>query len=36
MTREEVLAIAKPILFNTEMVSAILDDRKEKDGREIQ
>lgn len=28
MTREELLRIAKPILFNTEMVRAILDDRK--------
>lgn len=28
MTREEILLIAKPILFNTEMVHAILDDRK--------
>lgn len=28
MTREEVLSVAKPILFNTEMVRAILDDRK--------
>lgn len=28
MTREELLQIAKPILFNTEMVRAILDDRK--------
>lgn len=28
MTREEILTIAKPILFNTEMVRAILDGRK--------
>lgn len=28
MTREELLKIAKPILFNTEMAKAILDDRK--------
>lgn len=28
MTREEILPIAKPILFNTDMVRAILDDRK--------
>lgn len=28
MTREELLQIAKPILFNTEMVKAILDGRK--------
>lgn len=28
MTREEILREAKPILFNTEMVKAILDDRK--------
>ena len=28
MTREEILQIAKPILFNTEMVRAILEDRK--------
>ena len=28
MTREEILSIAKPILFNTDMVRAILDDRK--------
>ena len=28
MTREEILKIAKPILFNTEMVRAILDGRK--------
>lgn len=28
MTRTELLAIAKPILFNTEMVKAILDGRK--------
>lgn len=28
MTREEILKIAKPILFNTEMVQAILEGRK--------
>jgi len=28
MNREELLKIAKPILFNTEMVKAILDERK--------
>lgn len=28
MTREEILRIAKPILFNTDMVRAILDGRK--------
>lgn len=28
MTREEILQIAKPILFNTDMVRAILDDKK--------
>ncbi len=28
MTREELLKVAKPILFSTEMVKAILDDRK--------
>ena len=28
MKREEILRIAKPILFNTEMVRAILEDRK--------
>ena len=28
MDREELLKIAKPILFNTEMVKAILEDRK--------
>lgn len=28
MTRTELLKIAKPILFNTEMVKAILEDRK--------
>ncbi len=28
MTRKELLEIAKPILFNTEMVQAILDDEK--------
>lgn len=28
MTRSEILQVAKPILFNTEMVRAILDGRK--------
>lgn len=28
MTRAEILAIAKPILFNTEMTKAVLDNRK--------
>lgn len=28
MTKAELLAVAKPILFNTEMVRAILEDRK--------
>ncbi len=28
MNREQILAVAKPILFNTEMVQALLDDRK--------
>lgn len=28
MTREEILQIAKPILFNSDMVRAILDNRK--------
>lgn len=28
MTRQDILAIAKPILFNTEMVAAVLDNRK--------
>lgn len=28
MTKSEILKIAKPILFNSEMVKAILDDRK--------
>lgn len=28
MTREEILAVSKPILFNTDMVRAILDSRK--------
>lgn len=28
MTRSEILQIAKPILFNTDMVRAILDGRK--------
>ena len=30
MTREELLKVAKPALFNTEMVRAILDGRKPK------
>lgn len=28
MTREEILAVAKPILFNTDIVKAILEDKK--------
>lgn len=28
MTKQELLQIAKPILFNTEMVKAILDSKK--------
>lgn len=28
MTREETLKVAKPILFNTQMVKAILEGRK--------
>ena len=28
MTRKELLKVAKPILFNTDMVKAILDGRK--------
>lgn len=28
MTREEILEVAKPILFNTDMVRAILEGRK--------
>ncbi len=35
MTREELLKIAKPILFNTNMVKAILDDRKTATRRKI-
>lgn len=35
MTREEILPIAKPILFNTDMVRAILDDRKTETRRLI-
>jgi len=35
MTREELLAIAKPILFNTEMVKAILEGRKKATRRLI-
>lgn len=28
MTREQILSVAKPILFNIEMVQALLNDRK--------
>ena len=33
MTKKDILEIAKPILFNTDMVKAILDDRKTKTSR---
>lgn len=36
MEREKILHIAKPILFNTDMVSAILDDRKTKTRRKVE
>ncbi|MCH5195925.1 MAG: hypothetical protein J1F28_04385 [Oscillospiraceae bacterium] len=36
MTREELLKVAKPILFNTDMVKAILDGRKTVTRRIIQ
>lgn len=35
MTREEILAVAKPILFNTDMVRAIQEDRKSETRRLI-
>ncbi|MCH5340084.1 MAG: hypothetical protein J1E01_01325 [Acetatifactor sp.] len=36
MTREEILAVAKQILFNTDMVHAILDDRKTETRRKVE